>query len=314
MREYKISSKKLHLIYFSVIISMLSVICIGCGSMAASAEEYYLIGMSYFELGKYEEAERWLNRARQSDRTMVASTYNLGRLAFERERYEEAAKHFEGILKKDQDNILALRAAAYTRIKMGDIQTAEKHYSRLLAIVPESADEGYNHALVLYAMGRYSDAESVLDRYHFSLLENKDSLLLFARSQKAQNKVEAIESYTSWLNNNSDYKVRYEYAQILEYHQLYARALEEYRKALADSPAAAVNPAKSDIRFSLARVLLTAESASSLGITELEAAVNEGFADIAAAEELLKIRGLSALNTNNIRNIINNMRRAASEE
>jgi len=297
--------------YFQLIILLLFTVSLfNCTSTATTAEEYYSIGMAFFDLGKYEEAERWLNRARSANKTMVASQYNLGRLAYERQRYHEAADYFEDILKKDPSNVLALRAAAYTRIKTGDINIADRHYSRLLEMIPESADDGYNHALVLHAMGRYSDAEKVLEKYHVPLLDNSDMQLLYARSQSAQNKVEAIDSFSVWLNNNTDAKVRYEYAKALEHHQYYARAMEEYRKALTENPSANIT-LNSEIRFALARVLLIADSTSNEGITELQAAVNEGFNDITAVEGLLSYQEISSANRDSIRTIINNMRRAA---
>ncbi|MCL2441843.1 MAG: tetratricopeptide repeat protein [Treponema sp.] len=280
----------------------------GCTGMAATAEEYFSIGMAYFDLGKYEDAEKWLNRARQADRTMIASTYNLGRLAFERKRYEEAASHFENILRRDPDNVLALRAAAYTRIMTGEIEIAERHYSRLLLLVPESADSGYNHALVLYAMGRYSASEEVLEKYPIALQENKDVMLLYARSQAAQNKVEAIENFSAWLSVHSDPKARFEYARILEHYEYYARALEEYRKALTEISATSVDPKRTDIRFAIARVLLIADSASSEGITELQGAVDDGFDNIAEVEALLG--KVSGTNRESVQNIINNMQKA----
>jgi len=279
----------------------------GCAGMAASAEEYYSIGMAYFNLGRYEEAEIWLNRAKQADKTMVASTYNLGRLAFEMKRYDEAAAYFEEILKIDPDNILALKAASYSRIKTGDLIIADNHYTRLLKLIPESADDGYNHALVLYAMGQYSGAESILERYPFSLLENRDSMLLYARSQKAQNKIEAVNSYASLLNLSSDPLARFEYAQVLEYHEIYARAIEEYRQSHSETQASAVNPSRSEIRFAISRALLIADSESHNGITELENAVNEGFNDIDSIGSLLQINNISAENSNSIRIIINDL-------
>ncbi|MDR2943349.1 MAG: tetratricopeptide repeat protein [Treponema sp.] len=308
-------------IIFSLI--FLSSLFCACAGLAADAQEYYSIGMAYYGLGKYEEAEKWLNRAKQADRTMTASQYNLGRIAFETKKYEEAAKHFEGILKKDPDNILALRAAAYTRIKMGDIEKAEKHYSRLLALVPESADDGYNHALVLFAMERYEKAEEVMEKYPFSLEDNNDLILLYARTQKALNKVEAIDSYAKWLNGNSDKKIRYEYAQLLEKHELYARALEEYRSALSDftpaddsaSTSTAVDTGedikKSDVRFSLARLLLTADASSGEGVTEMENAVSEGYDNIEEVEKLQKNTKVSAVNRDKLRSIVNNMQKTA---
>jgi tetratricopeptide (TPR) repeat protein len=269
--------------------------------------------MAYFELGKYEEAERWLNRAKLSNKTMIASQYNLGRLAFERQRYNDAAKYFEDILMIDRNNVLALKAAAYTRIKTGDIDIAEKHYANLLELVPESADDGYNHALVLYAMERYGEAEGVLDKYNLSLLGNGEAQLLHARSQAAQNKVEAIDSLSSWLSNNTDAQIRYEYALVLENHEYYARAMEEYRKALTET-SSSDKDLNNSIRFALARTLLIADNASNTGITELQTAVKEGFNDIAAVEELLTKEKISSANKRTIENIINDMKLAASKE
>jgi len=291
--------------FFSALCSLICALC-GCAGVTVSAEEYYSIGMAYFELGKYEEAEEWLLRAKQAKRTMEASAYNLGRLSFEMGRYEEAAKHFESILKKDKDNVQALKAAAYSRIKSGDIEKAEKHYSRLLEIVPESADDGFNHALVLFAMGRHKQSEEVLEKYPIALQENRDVILLYARNQSAQNKVEAIDTYAAFLVLFTDPKARYEYASLLEKRELYARALEEYRKTLTEITADTGEPKKSDVRFSIAKVLLIADSSSGEGISELRGAVNDGFSDISAI--LLLAGKTSGSNKEAINDIAGNLR------
>jgi tetratricopeptide (TPR) repeat protein len=301
--------------YFLIlfVFSFFPIVLNGCAKDAASAQEYFSIGMAYYDLGKFDEAERWLNRAKMADRTMVASTYNLGRIAYETKRYEDAAKHFESVLKRDKDNVLALKAAAYTRIKTGDIEIAEKHYARLLTLVPESADDGYNHALVLYALERYQKSMEVMEKYPAALEENKDIMLLYARCQAKLKKVEAIDSFSAWLNVNSDAKVRYEYAMLLEDNNLYARAIEEYRKALTEIAANAVNPAKYDIRFALARSLIVADGDNTEGLSELQSAVNDGFKDISAVEKILTLK-ISASNRNAVQNIINGMKKTAEEE
>ena len=259
---------------------------LSCRSFGASAEEYYSIGMAYFEIGKYEEAERWLSRARSAGRTRIASEYNLGRIAFEVGRYEDAAGYFETVLKRDPDNVMALRALAYTRIMTGELEEAERLYGRVVALVPDNADDGYNHALVLYAMERYAGAEAlILSRPH-ALENSNDILLLFARTQRALGKVEAADSYAQWLSFNNDSRVRYEYARVLEDAELYARALEEYQTTLSDLPPGSANPTMAELRFSLARVYLTADSGNPQGMTELTAAVEGGFADRAALEAL----------------------------
>ena len=308
--------KKQIIILFSLLIVLCSLFFANCAGMAVSAEEYFNIGMAYYDMGKFDDAEKWLNRARQADRTYSASQYNLGRIAFGKQLFENAVKQFEGILKRDPDNVLALRAAAYTRIKMGDIEKAQKHYAHLLKLVPESSDDGYNHALVLFAMEKYGEAEDILKKYPFALEENKDVQLLFARSQGRQNKVEAIESFSNWLKENSDAKARYEYGLVLEHHEFYARALEELRKAHTDIADNAVDPQKFDIRFALARVLLIAESDSNAGIGEMQGAVSDGFKNHAAIEALLNHAKISAGNKTALRSIADNLRReeAAAKE
>ena len=285
----------------------------GCASWgAASAEEYFAIGMAYYDMGKFEEAEKWLNRAKAKDKTWSASEYNLGRIAFETGRYDEAIKHFEAILRRDPNNILALKAAAYTRIRNGDIEKAAALYDRVLALVPESADDGYNYALVLFAMKKYPEAEQVLKNHEFALLDNSDVLLLYARAQKEQNKPEAIDSYDKWLTNNTDAQVRYEYGQLLEGQELYARAQEEYRLALDGIPSGSVDPSRQDIRFTIARLLLFADAGSSDGVTQLQEAVSEGFADTEKIAALLKDERISAANKESIRAIITQIEQAAA--
>jgi tetratricopeptide (TPR) repeat protein len=287
-----------HLLFFS------------CASQAASAEEYFSIGMAYYELGKFEEAEKWLNRARSINRTMVASEYNLGRIAFETGRYEEAVRHFERILERDPQNIMALKAAAYGRIKKGDLEIAEALYLRVLALVPEEADEGYNYALVLYAMEKYDRSEEVLLKYPHTLEENQDSLLLLARTQKALNKVEAADNYAKWIGAETQAvpQVLYEYAQVLEAAGFYARALEQYRAAASALQTDTETLKKSSLRFETARLLFTVDSGNDEGITELDAAAAEGFADTEALEKLLDDSRISEAHKDAIRRAMDRIR------
>jgi tetratricopeptide (TPR) repeat protein len=288
-----------------------------CATFSASAEEYYSIGMAYFELEKFEEAEYWLNRAKAADKTRVASEYNLGRIAFETGRYEEAAVIFDRILDKDPQNTMALKAAAYTRIKTGELTKAEQYYQRVLELIPESVDDGYNYALVLFAVKKFEEAEKILLKNPYALEEAKDSLLLYARIQKAQDKVEAIDTYAKFLINNPDLKVRFEYAQMLEAMELYAKAIEEYRTTLTELSQDTNDPSdleRQNIRFSLARALLIADGENPEGLAELEGAISDGFTDEEALENLAGDEKISLANQELIRGIINRMKEVPKEQ
>jgi tetratricopeptide (TPR) repeat protein len=285
-----------------------------CVSAATSAEEYYTIGMAYFDMGKYTEAEKWLNRAISMDKTKTASEYNLGRIAFENKRYTDALVHFERVLKRDPKNTMALKASAYTHIKLGDIDEAEALYEQVQALLPESADDGYNYALFLYAMEKYADSDAVLDRYPHALFENNDTTLLSARIKKALHKPEAVDLYERYLEAKSDPLVRYEYVAVLEEGAFYARALEEARLTLKDLPDNSENLSKPFLRYTIARLLLIADSESSEGITELEAAVEDGFSDTETLEKLLDESAISAANKDSVQRVINGIKRVPQAE
>jgi len=291
---------------FALLLLLIPAIFTSCASSAAKAEEYFSIGMAYYEMGKYTEAEKWLNRAQSMDKTMTASDYNLGRIAFETGRYEDAAKSFERILKRDPDNVMALKAAAYSRIKNGDLEKAEALYNRVLALVPESADDGFNYALVLYGIKKYDKCEEELNKYPFALEENANSILLLARTQNAQGKIEAVDSYAKWLNVNTQPNAQglYEYAQVLENAGFFARSLEQYKAAIKALDADTADLTKSKIRFYEARLLLTADPKNNEGMTELNTAVTEGFNDTEAIQALMKDDRISQVNKDEIRKIL----------
>ncbi|GHU64949.1 hypothetical protein FACS189447_02970 [Spirochaetia bacterium] len=265
--------------------------------------------MAYYELGKYEDAERWLNRAGAMDKTKIASEYNLGRIAFETGRYEEAAKHFEKIISRDPENVMALKGAAYSRIKNGDLLAAETHYSKVLTLEPESADNGFNYALVLYSLKKYETSESTLQKYSIALEENSDALLLLARVEGALNKVEAADSYAKWIANNAPTaQVLYEYAQVLEKLELYARAIEQYRASLTSLREDTATLKQSSLRYEIARLMLTADPENDEGITELNSAVEAGFTDTKILEELIKDPRITADHKGSIQKAIDTIK------
>ena len=307
------------LFFFSLILIFSPALSSCVTQGAAQAEEYFSIGMAFFDLGRFAEAEQWLNRARSADRTMVASEYNLGRIAFETGRFEEAARLFERILVNDPENVMALQAAAFSRIKNGDLQRAESHYSRVLALVPESADDGFNHALVLYALERYDESEEVLNRYPFALDERASSVLLLARNHKAQNKVEAIDTYARWVIINEDAvnpQGFFEYAQVLEAAGFYARALEQYQVAIDTVTTDTEEFNKAMAMFERARLLLTVDPQNDEGIEGFTASISEGFDDTAAIRTLLDDQRLSSSNRAEVRRVLEDLlirERAARE-
>ena len=278
---------------------------VSCASGAITPEEYYNLGMAYFDLGKYDEAAKWLERARSTDRTQSASEYTLGRIAFARGDYPLALRYFDRILHKDPKNVTALRAAAYTLIRLERFEDAEEYYGRLLELVPESADSGYSYAIVLMAIKQPARAEEVLSGYAEMLAGNREAELLLARARREQGKVEAIEDYRRYLAAGDDPRVRLEYAGMLEAGEFYARALEEYRRLLqeASTGSAGAGMSAPELRFAVGRLLLIADNAEE-GIAEIEGAVADGFTGDDAMEALLQSGRVPQAQRETLRRII----------
>ena len=164
-------------------------------------------------------------------------------------------------------------------------------------------------------MEKYEDCEGVLKRYPFALEENPSSMLLFARVQKAQDKVEAVDSYARWLSivtGTPNVLGRYEYAQVLETAGLYARALEQYEEALKALTQDRADLKKSTLMFGEARVLLIADSENDKGIEGLTAAVAAGFADTEALEALHGDERISGVHREEIKRILDGIQSKTS--
>jgi tetratricopeptide (TPR) repeat protein len=271
------------------------------------AEDYYALGKAYFDLGNYEEAEKWFTKSKFNEKTKMASVYNLGRVSFERGSYDKALKYFENILKNDSENLTALKAAAYTCVKTGDTRAALEYYRRASALLPENADERYNYALLLAALEMYEDAEAALisgDGYLGSTdsLDNK-RLLLLARVQKSLGKPEAVDGYNVYLARVDDPMVRFEFAETLEEQKLYAKALEEYTR-LKETPqtdTGAKYPETSLVLFRIARVMLVSDPQDENGLAALEEALKSGYEDQTEIDALFEAAGIPEEKRNELR-------------
>ena len=156
----------------------------------------------------------------------------------------------------------------------------------------------------------------MLLRYPYALEVNTSALLLLARAQKQQNKVEAIDNYAKWSISSAQPSPQglYEYAQILEDAGFNAKALEEYKVAMSALTNDTGDLKRSTLRFHTARLLLRSDPENWEGIMELSNAVNEGFTDISAMEELLLDEQITPENRDEVRRLITTMQKVAEEE
>jgi tetratricopeptide (TPR) repeat protein len=247
------------------------------GPASVSEDELYSLGKAYYDLGKYSEAEVWFQKASTFKKTKNASMYYLGRIAFQQQKYEDAARIFEALLKSDQDNILLLKAAAFSNLKAQKFEKAELQYKRVIELVPGSKDSTYGYALVLYGLQKYDDAYRLLKDLKADSGEDRDALLLLARTEYKLSFPEALDHYTKWLEKGDDPVVLKEFAEVAEQQALYSRAIEAYKKIKQTNREELAGLQKGETDFLIGRLLLLADPSDGQGIKSIETALSAGY-------------------------------------
>jgi tetratricopeptide (TPR) repeat protein len=247
------------------------------GPASVSEDELYSLGKAYYDLGKYSEAEVWFQKASTFKKTKNASMYYLGRIAFQQQKYEDAARIFEALLKNDQDNILLLKAAAFSNLKAQKFEKAELQYKRVIELVPGSKDSTYGYALVLYGLQKYDDVYRLLKDLKADSGEDRDALLLLARTEYKLSFPEALDHYTKWLEKGDDPVVLKEFAEVAEQQALYSRAIEAYKKIKQTNREELAGLQKGETDFLIGRLLLLADPSDGQGIKSIETALSAGY-------------------------------------
>uniref|UniRef100_A0A7C3HZ66 Tetratricopeptide repeat protein n=1 Tax=Gracilinema caldarium TaxID=215591 RepID=A0A7C3HZ66_9SPIR len=263
------------------------------GPASVSEDELYSLGKAYYDLGKYSEAEVWFQRASNFKKTKNASMYYLGRIAFQQQKYENAARIFEALLKSDQDNVLLLKAAAFSNLKAQKFEKAELQYKRVIELVPGSKDSTYGYALVLYGLQKYDDAYRLLKDLKADSDEDRDALLLLARTEYKLSFPEALDHYSKWLEKGDDPVVLKEFAEVAEQQALYSRAIEAYKKIKQTNRAEAAGLQKGEIDFLIGRLIMIADPSDSQGKASIETSLSLGYVNKEKIDALLADSRLS---------------------
>ncbi len=273
-------------------LSIFIFLCLSCASRprGLSAEEYYDLGRAYQNLKKYEEAKKWYKYSLSYEKTMAATRYQLGLIAWEEKKFQEALDYFLLVLPLDPDNTMVLKSAAFVALYLKNYDLAESLYNRYREQVPETPEEAYNHAIVLTQLSRFYEAQEALAVYLEDKKAEGDSLLLQARIEAGLSDPRCIDSYAAWIGANSNQLgIKYEYIKALEKHEFYAKAIEELNSLIASDKLSSFNLDKPSLVFKKAEILALAEDEQAA--TVLEEAIELGYQDIQAIDELKKTLG-----------------------
>ena len=93
------------------------------------------------------------------------SKYKLAERYYQEYNYGDAAKIYDDILKKNKDDVMALRKSAECHEKLGNLPKAEKQLSRLITLEESSGDDMLKYAHVLKKNKKYKEAIEVYNMY-----------------------------------------------------------------------------------------------------------------------------------------------------
>jgi len=125
----------------------------------------YMLGLAFLGMDAFEDAERHLLRARESNGSDRPTLLNLANLYEKQHRLEESVRYLDQLYKLDPDDPTVLNFYGYVLAEIGrDLDQAEKMIRGALASDP---DNGYyldSLGWVYYQMGEYTRAVTELEK------------------------------------------------------------------------------------------------------------------------------------------------------
>jgi tetratricopeptide (TPR) repeat protein len=129
------------------------------------ASEYFTIAGAYANLGRYENALTYYRLAERDKTYYTAARYESARMCALLERWEDAEKIYDGLLKNDPQNKDIASSIAYVRAMSGNFLGAEQVYKDLLLNNSYDAQLYENYIRVLAAQKKGSEAKSAFETY-----------------------------------------------------------------------------------------------------------------------------------------------------
>ena len=166
----------------------------------------YLLGVVYFQQGRYEEALKWIDAALAID-TRASEALNISGLVLQAlERHEEACARFAAALAAEPTYIEAWNNHGVALQNLGRPEEALASYDKALMSAPDNGDIWNNRGVALRDMGLSEEALASFDR----------SLVACPRAARAWNNrglalhdigqvEEALESYSRAIAIDPDH-------------------------------------------------------------------------------------------------------------
>lgn len=248
------------------------------------SQEYFNLGNAYFELQDYERSFRYYQRAIALSDEIPAAGYNLARLHMERSENRAALDVLDRLLETDPSNTMVLETRAYLLFQMGRISIAREEYQSLLERPSPRHRIAYNLGLIEMSQERYDAAADVLEAHLASAEDDREYRWLLAeayfRGDREDEALAELEQYRILAGTRAELLARLavRYAD----WEYFLPSLEVFDMLEPDIPDDV------DVFWAYARALLRGGDEFAPGRHAFERALQRGFSDAEAIDELLE--------------------------
>ncbi len=243
-------------------------------------EVYYNLGNAYSELGKLDKSSAAFVRALQIDPSFPSAAYNLGIVQIQSGNYKNGIKVLNDLLKMEPENILIMKILAWGYFKNNDLDRSISTYELILQIDPNNEEALNNITILMISNKMFEKVYPHLVQLEAIGVDDSNNLYNLGITERELE----ISSGLDW------FELAYEKEQNLEKNlvalidvltdkQDYKRVVELYDVLIGIKPSP-------DLYFDKAFILLTSIEDYDLGISALESALKNGFADLERIDEL----------------------------
>lgn len=142
----------------------------GCSTYDSSARrqdiaaEYHELAEGFAELGNYQKAAVYYEKAARWPAWRNQALYSRGRMLALDGQWTQAVSVFEGLFNEDSDNSLLRSALAWSLAGAGNNQKALEQYRVLIQIHPDDPVFLRNYAALLVKLDQSAEALSVIEQ------------------------------------------------------------------------------------------------------------------------------------------------------
>jgi len=127
-------------------------------------ENYLIIGLSNYKLGKFKEAIDNLIKVTELDTRnktafhgLTKSYFNLGTLYFKKQDFIQAIDNFEKVTKIDPNHITTHFYLGHSYLRLSKFSEATKHFEKVTALNPQYIDAYYALGEIYFKLGNFPE-------------------------------------------------------------------------------------------------------------------------------------------------------------